>query len=209
MSYDNPFSSATRQSSLSSRSDRSSSGRPTQTSQLTWSRQLAPLATSGLSSSSQHNKASPFTPFQAGAQQSPSVPAGPSFASPRSGTVTPLSYQANTASVSHSSQGGPGAGGGAGLSAAGKSRTYSPSLPGTNVGSPTTAGFERTFSLPGSASSTSGQSSLTKISVAQVLLLLDTITEKQGKAKWETKAEQIKKVSSLHNARPNGTLLTM
>jgi CCR4-NOT transcription complex subunit 1 len=35
---------------------------------------------------------------------------------------------------------------------------------------------------------------LTKISVAQVLLLLDTITEKQGKAKWEVKAEQIKKV---------------
>ena len=52
-------------------------------------------------------------------------------------------------------------------------------------------------SLPVSASSGSGQSSLTKISVAQVLLLLDTISEKQGKAKWDIKAEQIKKVHAL------------
>lgn len=204
MSYDNPFSSANRPSSPASRPDKSSSGRPAQTQQLTWdrsgSRQLTPLATSDLSFSSQQNKALPFATFQAGAKQSPSVPAGPSFTSPRSGTVTPLSYQANTASASHFLQGGLGAGGGAGLNTGGKSGTYSPSLSGTNIGPPTTASFERTFSLPGSANSSSGQSSLTKISVAQVLLLLDTISEKQGKAKWETKAEQIKKVVRLHKA---------
>ena len=41
----------------------------------------------------------------------------------------------------------------------------------------------------------SGQSSLSKISVAQVFLLLDSINQKEGKDKWETKAAQIHKVS--------------
>jgi CCR4-NOT transcription complex subunit 1 len=47
---------------------------------------------------------------------------------------------------------------------------------------------------PGSSIS-SGQSSLAKISIAQVYLLLDSITDKEGKEKWETKAAQIHKVS--------------
>jgi CCR4-NOT transcription complex subunit 1 len=46
-----------------------------------------------------------------------------------------------------------------------------------------------------SAGAHSGQSSLSKISVAQVFLLLDSINEKEGKEKWETKAAQIHKVS--------------
>lgn len=47
---------------------------------------------------------------------------------------------------------------------------------------------------PGSTNAHSSQSSLTKISIAQVFLLLDSITEKEGKEKWETKAAQIHKV---------------
>lgn len=51
---------------------------------------------------------------------------------------------------------------------------------------------------PGSASSGaaahSSQSSLAKISIAQVFLLLDSITEKEGREKWETKAAQIHKL---------------
>jgi hypothetical protein len=201
MSFDNPSSSANRQSS---RSDKGSQGRSQPTSQFAWgqpSRRLPPLATSDLAfpAVNQHNPISPNTSFQAGARQLQSVPAGSNITSPRSRTVTPLSHLANTATANSSSQGEPGGGGGLNLGK--KSGTYSPSLSGTNLGSPTTAGFERTSSLPASAGSGSGQTSLTKISVAQVLLLLDTITEKQGKAKWEIKAEQIKKVQTLHTTR--------
>jgi CCR4-NOT transcription complex subunit 1 len=204
MSFDNPSSSANRQTAFGSRSDKSSQGRPQQTSQFAWgqpSRRLPPLATSDLafSSANQHNPASPFTSFQAGVRQPQSVPAGSNITSPRSRTVTPLSHLANTATATSSLQGEPGGGGG--LSLGGRSGTYSPSLSGTNLGSPTIAGFERTSSLPASAGSGSGQSSLTKISVAQVLLLLDTISDKQGKAKWEIKAEQIKKVQFVHTTR--------
>lgn len=48
---------------------------------------------------------------------------------------------------------------------------------------------------PGSAAAAhASQSSLTKISIAQVFLLLDSITEKEGREKWETKAAQIHKL---------------
>lgn len=204
MSFDNTSSSANRQSSLASRSDKGPQGRPQPTSQFAWgqpSRRLPPLATSDLAfpSANQHNPISPYTSFQAGARQPQSVPVGSNITSPRSRTVTPLSHLANTAIANSSSQGEPGGGGG--LSLGRKSGTYSPSLSGTYLGLPTTAAFERISSLPASAGSGSGQSSLTKISVAQVLLLLDTITEKQGKAKWEIKAEQIKKVQTWHATR--------
>ena len=38
------------------------------------------------------------------------------------------------------------------------------------------------------------QSSLSKISATQLFLLLDTLSEKEGKAKWEAKAEKIRKL---------------
>lgn len=67
---------------------------------------------------------------------------------------------------------------------------FSPLLSGPTVNSPTGFASDK----PGSALSSS-QSSLTKISIAQVFLLLDSITDKEGKEKWETKAAQIHKVS--------------
>lgn len=39
-----------------------------------------------------------------------------------------------------------------------------------------------------------GPSSLSKISATQILLLLDTISEREGKAKWDSKAEKIQKL---------------
>jgi CCR4-NOT transcription complex subunit 1 len=65
-------------------------------------------------------------------------------------------------------------------------------LAGTTINSPT--GFSSDKVTAGTGISTS-QSSFTKISVAQVFLLLDSITEKEGKEKWDTKAAQIHKVS--------------
>jgi CCR4-NOT transcription complex subunit 1 len=149
--------------------------------------------------SSTSSTGSPLTLFQAGAQQQPSFPSGQSVTSPRSRTVTPLSQLASTASSQSAAQAGVGA---AGFSSAGggatRSGTYSPSLSGTNIGSPTAYSFDRPTTQPsGSSSAAGGQSSLSKISVAQVLLLLDSISEKEGKAKWESKADQIRKVRFL------------
>ena len=143
---------------------------------------------------------SPLTLFQAGAQQSSFHQPGHSIISPRSRTVTPLSQLASATSTHSASQGGggvvgPGSGGGGGP----RSGTYSPSLSSNNIGSPTAFSFDRSATLPsGANSAVGGQSSLSKISVAQVLLLLDSISEKEGKAKCESKADQIRKVKSCH-----------
>jgi CCR4-NOT transcription complex subunit 1 len=160
--------------------------------------------------SSTSSTGSPLTLFQAGAQQPPSFPSGQSVTSPRSRTVTPLSQLASTASTQSAAQAG---GGAAGISSAGggasRSGTYSPSLSGTNIGSPTAYSFDRSTTLPSGASSAAGgQSSLSKISVAQVLLLLDSISEKEGKAKWESKADQIRKVRLLRLLKVAGQQLT-
>jgi len=66
---------------------------------------------------------------------------------------------------------------------------FSPLLSGNTVNSPTGFASEKQGSSVGSS-----QSSLAKISIAQVYLLLDSITDKEGKEKWETKAAQIHKV---------------
>ncbi|KAJ5386405.1 CCR4-Not complex component N.t1.c1 C-terminal [Penicillium cosmopolitanum] len=83
--------------------------------------------------------------------------------------------------------GGSGGGGGPGSS---RGVVFSPLSSGTTVNSPTGFASDK----PGSAAAHSSQSSLTKISIAQVFLLLDSITEKEGKEKWETKAAQIHKL---------------
>ena len=152
----------------------------------------------GRHTSSGSSSSSPFAAFQTGSQQLPSLQSGQSITSPRSRTITPLSHLASPAASNPAAQGGGGGvgGGGAGGGGASRSATYSPSLSGTNVGSPTAFAFDRSATLPsGASSATPGQSSLSKISVAQVLLLLDSISEKEGKAKWDSKADQIRKVS--------------
>lgn len=137
---------------------------------------------------------SSFPPLQTGGQQQ-SFTSNQSVTSPRSRTITPLSQLVGSTSNTAQSQAASGGGGGGGAGGA-RSGTYSPSPSGQNISSSTNLTGERSLNAPLSAGiGGPGQASLTKITVAQVLLLLDTISEKEGKAKWDSKAEQIRKVS--------------
>jgi CCR4-NOT transcription complex subunit 1 len=146
--------------------------------------------------SSGSSTSSPWGLFQTGSQQSSSSQPGQSITSPRTRTITPSSHLAsNTTSVTPSQGGAGGSGGGGGTSSTRGGGTFSPPLSGTNISSPTGFTSDKPTNLgSGSGQSSTGQSSLSKISVAQVLLLLDSISEKEGKAKWESKADQIRKV---------------
>ncbi|KAL8658240.1 MAG: hypothetical protein Q9226_001150 [Calogaya cf. arnoldii] len=155
-----------------------------------------------LSSSSRNNtqrtaySASPnsaYPPLQSGSQQ---VQATPSLLSPRSRAITPSSTSnlpSSAAASSTASHGGGGTSGGGGGS---RNQTFSPSLSQPNLSSPTSNTFDRSI-LQGSTASTSalgGSSSVSKIVVTQVFILLGSITEKEGKAKWESQAEAIRKL---------------
>lgn len=148
--------------------------------------------------SSGSSSTSPWSLFQAGSQQPSSSQPGQSLTSPRPRTLPQLSHLAsNTASANPSQGGGGGSGGGGGTGNPQGGGTFSPPLSGTNIGSPTGFISDKSTTLgSGTGSSATGQSSLSKISVAQVLLLLDSISEKEGKAKWESKADQIRKVGA-------------
>ncbi|DAA78287.1 TPA_exp: Uncharacterized protein A8136_4263 [Trichophyton benhamiae CBS 112371] len=142
---------------------------------------------------------SPFaSSFQAGAQHpSQQQSQQHSITSPKSTTPLPPSAVSHLATPTASAPGGGGSGGGGGGGGGGtavsRGATFSPLLTGTAVGSPT--GFPSDKPSSATVSSTGGagssQSSLSKISVVQVFLLLDSINEKEGKEKWETKAAQI------------------
>jgi hypothetical protein len=135
---------------------------------------------------------SPIHNIQAGAFHSTSAFANRSTNSPRSRAISP---QQSSGSASYSYQGPGAAGGGGGLSAGIRSGAYSPSLSGPGVSSPTGYHFERSASVSSNPSSAVGaQSSFSKISATQVVLLVDTITEKKGLAEWDSKAEKIRKV---------------
>ncbi|KAE8138058.1 hypothetical protein BDV38DRAFT_77488 [Aspergillus pseudotamarii] len=132
---------------------------------------------------------SPFTSFQSGSQQHQQP--GQSLSSPKFRAHTPSSGS-HLASTAGSIAGGGGSGGGGGGTGSSRGATFSPLSSGTTVNSPT--GFPSDKSGSAAAAHAS-QSSLTKISIAQVFLLLDSITEKEGREKWDTKAGQIHKVS--------------
>ncbi|KAJ5512022.1 CCR4-Not complex component N.t1.c1 C-terminal [Penicillium expansum] len=137
----------------------------------------------GLSGGSPKHTSSPFTSLQSGSQQHATTLSSPKFRA-----HTP-SIGSHLASATGSTPGGGGTGGGGG--GPGSSRgVFSPLSSGTTVNSPTGFASDK----PGSTAAHSSQSSLTKISIAQVFLLLDSITEKEGKEKWETKAAQIHKL---------------
>ncbi len=117
-----------------------------------------------------------------------------SITSPRSRTLTP-SQQTSTSAAGSYQFPGPGAGGGGGF---GRSGAYSPAISGPGISSPTGYNFERSLSISSNPGSASGlQSSFAKISATQVLLLVDTISERKGRAEWEAKADKIRKVSIL------------
>ena len=136
-----------------------------------------------------------FTP-QSGSQQ---ATPGQLLLSPRSRAITPSSipHSASSAALTATaSQGGGGGGSGGGGSL--RTQTFSPSLQQQQqhgVNSPTTNTFDRSsYTGSNSSSAASGQSSVSKIVVTQVFLLLGSITEKEGKAKWDSQAEAIHKV---------------
>lgn len=135
---------------------------------------------------------SPFPSLQTGSQQ---AHAGQSLLSPRSRAITPSSashsaFSAAASTTASQSGGGGSSGGGGGFT---RNQTFSPPLPQHNLSSPTNNTFERS-SFPGSNSATSSQSSVSKIVATQINILLGSITEKEGKAKWESQAEAIHKV---------------
>ncbi|OQD76059.1 hypothetical protein PENDEC_c005G02410 [Penicillium decumbens] len=220
MTFPPPHHSA--QSSIASGTDKSSSTRPEigawgrSTSQSSIRRGLTPLATNlsssnatsasargfdtgpgvstatsfsavlsstrGLSGGSPKPAPSPFSSLQSGSQQSAQSLSSPKF---RAHTPSAGSYFASvTGSIP--GVGGTGGGGGPGSS---RGVAFSPLSSGTTVNSPTGFASDKA----GSATHSS-QSSLAKISIAQVYLLLDSITEKEGKEKWDTKAAQIHKL---------------
>ena len=176
-----------------------SSGRPSHTSS---SSPFTPSFSSVLNSTTPNENsrssypssiaASTFPSLQSGSQQAPS---GQSLLSPWSRAITPSStpYSASSAAASTtaSQAGGGGSGGGGGSS---RHQTFSPPLPQHSLSSPTTNTFDRSFTGSVSSSAASGQSSVSKIVVTQVFLLLGSITEKEGKAKWDAQAEAIHKV---------------
>ena len=130
---------------------------------------------------------SPTTILQPGGTQSFSAR---SITSPRSRTLTP-SQQTSTSAAGVYQFPGPWAGGGGGF---GRSGAYSPALAGPSVSSPTGYNFERSSSISSNPSSATGlQSSFAKISATQVLLLVDTISDRKGRAEWEAKADKIRK----------------
>lgn len=137
---------------------------------------------------------SSYPPLQSGSQQ---AQATPSLLSPRSRAITPSSNSylpASAAASSTASQGGGGSSGGGGGGS--RSQTFSPSLPQQSLSSPTSNTFDRSAIQAQSSSSLNlaGSSSVSKIVVTQVFILLGSITEKEGRAKWESQAEAIRKV---------------
>ncbi|KAL8994310.1 MAG: hypothetical protein Q9169_005683 [Polycauliona sp. 2 TL-2023] len=136
---------------------------------------------------------SAYPPLQSGSQQ---AQATPSLLSPRSQAITPSSTTNLLSSAAASSPASDGRGGTGGGGGGLRNQTFSPSLSQPNLSSPTSNTFDRTI-LQGSATSNStlgGSSSVSKIVVTQVFILLGSITEKEGKAKWDSQAEAIRKL---------------
>ncbi|PTU21663.1 hypothetical protein P175DRAFT_0500547 [Aspergillus ochraceoroseus IBT 24754] len=145
----------------------------------------------GRSAPSPASTPAPFTSFQSGSQQHQQPP-GQSLSSPKARAHTPSSGS-HLASTAGSVAGGGGTGGGGGGTGSSRGATFSPLLSGNTVNSPTGFPPDKSGSAASGAAHAS-QSSLAKISIAQVFLLLDSITEKEGREKWETKAAQIHKL---------------
>ncbi|MCJ1356850.1 MAG: hypothetical protein MMC33_006846 [Icmadophila ericetorum] len=148
--------------------------------------------------SSASSSAPPFTPLQTGSQQPHPIQL---LASPRSRGNTSLSTSnlASSAAASTTASSGGGGGGGS-TSGGGTSRpaAFSPSLSTQSLNSPTSATFDRTPFTSSASVTTPTNQSVSKIVVTQVFLLLGSITEKEGKAKWDSQADAIRKLVESH-----------
>ena len=152
-------------------------------------------ASNSRNNSSASSSASSFQTQQTGSQQlhGNQLLSSPRF---RSNTPSSSSYLASSAAASSTaSQGGGGGGGGSGGGGSSRSNTFSPSLSQQGVVSPTNTTFDRSIFTPTASTSVqNSQTSVSKIVVAQIFILLGSITEKEGKAKWDSQAEAIRKV---------------
>lgn len=164
---------------------------------------ISAISSSGRLSSSRNTPSisstiSPFATFQSGGLQTQQLSSSQLLAS-RSNTTTPFqqinsasSAAASTSVISQGGGGGSGSGGGTN-----RLNTFGSSS-ASGITSPTSSVFDRTtFTSNNSAGANPNHSSVLKISITQLVLLLGSITEKEGKAKWESQADAIRKVSYL------------
>ena len=146
---------------------------------------------------------SPFATFQSGGSLSQQqLSSSSQLLSSRSNTTTPFQQTNSASSIAASasaiSLGGGGGGGGSGSSGGTNRLNTFGSSSATGVTSPTSSGFDRnTFTSSSALGTNPNHSSVLKISITQLVLLLGSITEKEGKAKWESQADAIRKVSQL------------
>ena len=134
---------------------------------------------------------SSFPSLQAGVRQGQ---ANHSSLASQSRAITPATNSQSTSSAATSATVSQAAGGGS-SSGGGSYRTQTFSPP--PITSPTSNSFDRSVYSGRSQSSTSAsQSSVSKIVDTQIFILLGSITEKEGKAKWESQANTIRQVCS-------------
>ena len=137
---------------------------------------------------------SPFPSLQSGSQQGQ---AGQLLLSQGARAITPSSnpHPVPSAAASTTAFQVSGGGGSTGGGSSGRSQTFSPPLSQNSLTSPTANSFDRSaFSGSAASPAAAGQSSVSKIVATQIFLLLGSITEKEGKVKWESQAEAIRKV---------------
>ncbi|KAI9832892.1 MAG: hypothetical protein M1819_003922 [Sarea resinae] len=136
---------------------------------------------------------SAFSPLQSGSQQPHNSQL---LSSPRSRTIPPSTNpqlaSSAAASTTASQGGGGGSSGGGGAS---RSATFSPTHSQSRVNSPTNTNINLNATTnPANLNLSNQAGQLSKIVIAQVFLLLSTIKEDKDKTKWESQADQIRKL---------------
>src|SRR5579862_6247055 len=130
--------------------------------------------------------------FQTGSQQLTSTRLLSSTSHTTTNSLSPHLASSAAASTTASHGGGGGSSGGGGAS---RTAGFSPLTQSNNISSNIPfVSANATITLPTSSINTSQAGQLSKIVIAQVFLLLSTIKEDKDKAKWESQADQIRKV---------------
>lgn len=132
---------------------------------------------------------SSFPSLQSGSRQG--HPSQLSLAS-QSRAITPSSNPQSASSAAASATASQAGGGGsAGSGGSSRNQTFSP----PPLTSPISNNFDRsTYSGRNPSSNSASQSSVSKIVDTQIFILLGSITEKEGKAKWEAQAKNLRQV---------------
>ncbi|KAI9792032.1 MAG: hypothetical protein M1833_001282 [Piccolia ochrophora] len=143
--------------------------------------------------SASSSSTSAFGPFQTGSQQ---LQTGQLLSSSNTDAITPVSQPPQPYSAAASTTVSQGGGGGS-SSGGGTYRpsSFSPSLSQSGVSSPISPSFNSNVSSQTANNASSSQAGqLSKIVIAQVFLLLSSIKEDKDNTKWESQADQIRKL---------------